>query len=86
MKTRVDKKVQKRIELLRPAQQKRLKKAFLVFIKDEQHTTLHNHKLQGKWEGHRSISFGGDWRAIYYKDDDGVAVFVELGTHSQLYK
>jgi mRNA-degrading endonuclease YafQ of YafQ-DinJ toxin-antitoxin module len=32
-----------------------------------------------------SIDITSDWRALY-KEHSGVAYFVEMGTHSQLYK
>jgi mRNA interferase YafQ len=49
------------------------------------HPDLYNHPLTGNWEGHRSISFGGDWRAHYILKNRDEALFVAIGTHSQLY-
>ena len=70
---------------LKPAQRKRLKKAFILFVNDPMHPDLYNHPLTGEWTGYRSIAFGGDWRA-HYKVVENEAVFVACGTHSQLYK
>ena len=75
----------KRALKLLPAQQKRLACALRFFEKDPHHLTLYNHPLRGKWAGHRSISFGGDWRAHYIEKDQGVAFFVALGRHPELY-
>ena len=45
---------------------------------------LHNHPLTGGYEGFRSINVTGDYRAIYVMDGD-VAVFIAIGTHSELF-
>ena len=76
----------KQAENLKPAQKKRLKGALRVFRVDPHHPDLYNHPLMGKWQGHRSISFGGDWRAHYRVIDKDTAFFVAVGTHSQLYR
>lgn len=76
----------KQVKNLKPAQQKRLKAAILLFRKEPFHTRLYNHPLTGEWSGYPSIAFGGDWRAHYKPIDDDTALFEALGTHSQLYK
>jgi addiction module RelE/StbE family toxin len=70
---------------LKPAQRKRFGEAIQLFLADPYHPELYNHPLTGQWKGYRSISFGGDWRA-HYKTVGNVAIFVAIGTHSQLYK
>jgi addiction module RelE/StbE family toxin len=75
---------QKQATSLRPAQSKRLKAALKQFELEPNNTDLYNHPLMGQWKGHRSIAFGGDWRA-HFQMVDGVAVFVAVGTHNQLY-
>jgi len=76
----------KQIRGLKPAQQKRLKQALVLFQGDPYHPSLYNHQLTGQWKNYRSISFGGDWRAHYEVIDKDTAYFVAVGTHSQLYK
>lgn len=71
---------------LKSAQKKRFKQALLQFEADPNHPDLYNHPLTGEWQGHRSISFGGDWRAHYLPKGKDAALFVAIGTHSQLYK
>ncbi|MGH7195251.1 MAG: type II toxin-antitoxin system RelE/ParE family toxin [Candidatus Saccharimonadales bacterium] len=71
---------------LKPAQKERLKATLLLFQAKPNHPSLYNHPLTGQWQGHNSISFGGDWRAHYKIIDNDVALFVAVGTHSQLYK
>lgn len=58
-----------------------------LFEIDPFHPTLDNHALIGKWKGYRSIDVTGDVRAIFvtYVEIDGVIVFIDIGTHSQLY-
>jgi len=63
-----------------------LKETLELFLTNPADPTLYNHPLVGEWSGHRSISFGGDWRAHYMQISDGEAFFVAIGTHSQLYK
>lgn len=69
---------------------KNFREAIEIFHKNPLESKLNNHKLKGKYEGHRSINITADWRAIYedVKDrkDDPIAYFVTLGTHRQLYK
>lgn len=85
MKVRYLKSFQKQVVKLQPAQVKRLKAALKLFVADPNHLDLYNNPLTGQWQGHRSIAFGGDWRA-HFKTIDGIAIFVAVGTHSQLYK
>ena len=79
-------KFKKQYKKLRPAQRDRFAKALILFEVEPNHPDLYNHPLTGEWKGHRSISFGGDWRAHYIPKDKDVALFVAIGTHSQLYK
>lgn len=56
-----------------------------IFVEDKYHPLLNNHALGGKFMGYRSINITGDWRAVFMELLGGVAYFVDLGTHSQLY-
>lgn len=85
MQVRYHKSFQKQVLKLQPAQVKRLKAALTVFMAEPNHPQLYNHPLTGQWQDHHSIAFGGDWRA-HYKMIDDTAIFVAVGTHSQLYK
>lgn len=86
MQVRLHKSFNKQYTNLKPTQQKRLKQAFRLFMVNPLHPDLYNHALTGEWVGYRSIAFGGDWRAHYKQIEENVAVFVAVGTHSQLYK
>ena len=61
------------------------KEKLTLFLENELAPPLNNHPLFGGYEGCRSINITGDWRAVF-KKDNGIAYFVALGTHSQLYK
>ncbi len=56
-----------------------------LLLIDWQHPLLNNHSLQGKWAGYRSINITGDIRAVF-RPEGFFAIFVEIGTHSQLYE
>ncbi len=75
----------KRASKLLPAQKKRLARALRLFGKNPHHPEFYNHPLKGRWKGHRSISFGGDWRAHYIEKGKDVVLFVVLGRHPELY-
>jgi addiction module RelE/StbE family toxin len=65
-----------------------IKKAFLecfsLFHVEPFHPALRNHPLKGKYAGFRSIDITGDWRALYREETERI-IFVELGTHKELY-
>jgi len=86
MKTVFHKQFAKQYSKLPEAQKKRFEKAIILFRNDPDNPELYNHPLTGEWKGHRSIAFGGDWRAHFIPKSEDVALFVSIGTHSQLYK
>jgi len=47
---------------------------------------LRNHSLQGKYDGVRSITITGDFRAHYVILLEESRTFVAIGTHSELYE
>ncbi len=57
----------------------------VLFGKDRYNPIFNNHTLQGKYMGYRSISVSGDLRIIYKSLDTDIVLFVEIGTHSNLY-
>jgi addiction module RelE/StbE family toxin len=56
-----------------------------VFKENKHDPILHNHGLSGKLNGLRSINVSGDYRAIF-EEKPGNIIFIDIGTHSQLYK
>ena len=57
-----------------------------IFVMNPMDARLKNHSLHGKWANYRSINITGDIRAIYAEIDNGTVRFVEIGSHSKLYK
>jgi addiction module RelE/StbE family toxin len=81
------KKFIKQFEKLRKEEQKRVNEALELFKENPFAYKLRNHALSGKYNKIHSISAGGDIRLHYYeKEDEVTIVFIEIGTHSQLYR
>lgn len=55
-----------------------------IFIENPLDPRLRNHALRGKYRNTRSIDITGDVRALYIQTEHE-AIFVAVGTHSQLY-
>lgn len=45
---------------------------------------LHDHALIGSLAGKRSFSVAADMRVVYKETDDAI-IFVDVGTHNQVY-
>ncbi len=58
-----------------------------LFIEDPYHQQLKTHKLSGKLKDLWSFSIEYDVRVVFYftKDKPPRAVFVDLGTHDEVY-
>ncbi len=71
-------------------QPKKIKEKFKekrdLFIEDMFHPILNNHSLTGTYDGCRSINITGDIRAIFYVKTDGGIVFINIGSHAELYE
>lgn len=75
----------KKYKKLKLAERKKFKERRNIFIVNPFHPLLQNHPLRGVYNGYRSISITGDVRVVYKQLDVNTAVFVEVGTHSELY-
>ena len=75
----------KQLKKQSPKIRDKVKARLLVFIHNPSNQLLNNHALTGKWKGYRSINITGDTRAIYQRIGDDTAIFVAIGTYSQLY-
>jgi addiction module RelE/StbE family toxin len=60
------------------------REAYDLFAENPTHPSLRNHLLMGKYAGFRSIDVTEDWRAVYREEPERF-LFMEVGTHSQLY-
>ena len=79
------KKFRKRLLKQSPAVQKRFEQRFELFLADPFHPILRNHFLHGTFDGYRSINITGDVRAVF-KQNEHTILFVEIGSHSELYE
>lgn len=55
-----------------------------LFLADKFHPLLNNHSVGRAFPGCRSIDVTGDYRAIF-KENGECVLFMNIGTHSELY-
>lgn len=65
--------------------QERAKARLVLFVEDQFHPLLNNHKLGWDYEGCRSINVTGDYRIIFILQDEETCLLLEIGTHPELY-
>ena len=70
---------------LRLEQKEKFKEKEALFMGDPFDPVLHNHLLYGEYAGYRSIDITGDLRAHYELVSEDIALFVNIGTHHELY-
>ena len=58
----------------------------ILFQKDNSNPLLNVHRLAGDRGDQFSINITGDWRAIFILHNAETAVFIDLDTHSNLYR
>ncbi len=85
MKILLHKNFQKHYLKLTESQKKKFKERRNLFLQDEFNPALNNHSLRGKYLGYRSINITGDLRVIFKKEVNGNIMFIDLGSHSNLY-
>lgn len=56
-----------------------------LFIQNSSSPLLHTHILKGKLREYRSFSITGDVRVIYIQQNKTTILFVDIGTHAQVY-
>lgn len=56
-----------------------------VFVHDRSSTILRDHALKGSKSKLRAFSLSGDYRIVYYQKSDRKVVFIDVGTHNQVY-
>lgn len=85
MKIKFHKNFEKRYKTLNNNQKKKIQERLELFLDNQFHQIFNNHSLKGKYSDYRSINIGGDLRAIYKLTINDECIFVEIGTHNQLY-
>ena len=56
-----------------------------IFITNRTNPIIKDHKLVGKKQGYRSFSITADVRVIYSLEENDSAIFIDIGTHNQVY-
>lgn len=64
---------------------KQFEERLLLFTEGVGDYPIYDHPLTGKLAGKRAFSIAGNIRVIY-KIVDGICIFVDIGTHNQVYK
>lgn len=85
MKIILHKNFVKRYKKLSQGDKNKFKDRRDIFLRDPFDPILNNHALGGEYKGCRSINITGDIRVIYMQMNKNTALFMEIGTHSQLY-
>ncbi len=67
-----------------PKIQKQFEERVRIFLNGERGNPINDHALIGKKSGLRAFSISGDIRIIY-KETDDTFIFLDIGTHSQVY-
>ena len=75
----------KRYLKLRPGEVQKFKERQAIFMRYPFHPVLNNHPLHGEYAGYRSIDITGDLRVHYEPIEENIAMFITIGTHSELY-
>lgn len=76
---------QKQYAKLRPTIKEKFKARRSLFLDDPFNPVLNNHSVDSAYSGWRSINITGDYRALYEPVGGELAVFMKIGTHSELY-
>lgn len=63
----------------------RFEQRYDLFVENPKNEVLKDHALRGSMRGLRAFSVTGDIRVVYFIRDN-IAYFVDIGTHSQVYK
>ena len=64
---------------------KRYEERLDLFLKDRRNSILNDHKLVGRLEGTKAFNITGDIRVIYVEVGKNHFIFLDIGTHPQIY-
>lgn len=79
-----DKSYKKRV-LGNASLEKKFRERSVLFLVDRSNPILKDHKLTGKKIGLRAFSVTGDIRVIYIPISIDLVLFVDIGSHNQVY-
>jgi len=60
------------------------KQALALFISNPNHPQLHTHNLKGRMNTKKAFSVDDDCRVIYIEDEDKF-LFLDIGSHDEVY-
>lgn len=86
MKIFLHKNFTKKYAKLRQNEKVKFKERRNLFLKDPYDPLLNNHALTGKHTGSRSINVTGNLRVVYDIIHKDSVLFIDIDTHSNLYK
>jgi addiction module RelE/StbE family toxin len=66
--------------------QEKTRERIRLLREDPFNILLNNHKLHGEYAGCSSINITGDFRVIFKYLDECHIVFIDIGTHPELYE
>jgi len=75
---------QKRIQPF-PKLDKQFTARLKLFKDDTKNQILRDHALEGEKQDYRAFSITGDIRVVYSLLDENTALFVDVGSHNQVY-
>lgn len=65
--------------------QEQFKQRRNLFLANPFDLILNNHRLHDPYAGCRSINITGDYRAVFYDENQDTVRFVAIGTHHDLF-
>ncbi len=86
MRTDFTKNFRKQYQKLPKKVQTQFTERLRLFIEDQGNPLLKVHSLMGDYRGCSSINVTGDIRAVFKVQAGQVALFVAIGSHSELYE
>ena len=86
MKPEYHKNFRKQFDKLSIKIQDKFEEKLDLFLQNMFHPLLNNHSLSGEYEGCRSINITGNIRAIFYLKTESDIVFINIGSHPELYE
>lgn len=79
------KKFQRSYKKLPSKLQEQFKRRRNLFLANQFDPILNNHPLHDPYAGYRSINITGDYRAVFYNENQTTVYFVAIGTHHSLF-
>lgn len=64
---------------------KKTKERIRLFLEDPDNPILKDHQLAGDKKDHRAFWITGNIRIIYYPISRNEVIFIDIGTHNQVY-